>query len=313
MSYGLYKSKVDLYDQTFRKVKGLERPGKVKISESRARIISPARGFLGGFDFTMQLQVGCPGGCLFCYVPNSPRLAPSDVRAKWGFEVREKLRPLSRFKKHLLKGTLAGKKIYWSAVTDPYAVRGSVTRGLWEILLDTPRELRPNRIVVQSRFRVDRDRKLIAEYVNSTRDNDQPAPVVVSYTIGTDRNDLIYSWERATPDYEQRMSALRSLRKSGIKVVPSLSPFCVWNDLALTLDRFREMDINAISVIFLKEKESTANTPGAFLDYVREFYPCLLDKDWQGEQLCLMESRMGPGNVLVGQKGFACLAVSPEF
>lgn len=23
---------------------------------------------MGGFDFTMQVQVGCPGACLFCYL-----------------------------------------------------------------------------------------------------------------------------------------------------------------------------------------------------------------------------------------------------
>lgn len=308
MSYGLYESKVDLYNRAYREIKGMERPSRLKAGESRAGIISPSRGFLNGFDYTMQLQVGCPGGCLFCYVPDSPRLAPADIRSKWGFEIREKKNAVSRLKRHLDRGVLAGKKIYWSAVTDPYAVRGKVTRGLWEALLDTPQDLRPCRIVVQSRFRVDRDRELISAYAGSTRSSDGNPPVVVSYTISTDRDDLIYSWERATPDYEQRLTALGALCKSGIKVIPTLSPFSIWNDLQLTLCRFREMGIRVISVIFLKEGTSTANTPRAFLEYTRKFHPCLLDKSWQEEQLALMDSVMGRGNVLVGQQGFACLA-----
>ena len=308
MSYGLYESKVDLYDRTYREIKGMERPLKLETGVSKAGIISPSRGFLNGFDYTMQLQVGCPGGCLFCYVPNSPRLAPADIRSRWGFEIREKKNPVSRLKRYLDRGILAGKKIYWSAVTDPYAVRGAVTRDLWKALLDTPQALRPCRIVVQSRFRVNRDRQLIAEYCGSTRSPDGNPPVVISYTIGTDRDDLIHAWERATPDYVQRLKILGSLRNSGIKVIPTLSPFSIWNDLPLTLHRFREMDIRVISVIFLKEGTSTASTPGAFLQYIRKNYPCLLDKLWQEEQLALMESVMGAGNVLVGQQGFACLA-----
>lgn len=308
MSYSLYESKVDLYARTFREVKGLDRPGKLETGVSNARIISPSRGFLKGFDFTMQLQVGCPGGCLFCYVPNSPRLAPADIRSRWGFEVREKKNPVPRLKKYLDRGVLAGKKIYWSAVTDPYAVRGQVTRELWETLLDTPPDLRPCRIVVQSRFRVNRDRELIAGYAASTRSGDGNPPVVISLTIGTDRDDLIHSWERATPDYGQRMKTLDELRKSGIKVIPTLSPFSIWNDLELTLKRFRDLDIRLISVIFLKDRTSTASTPGDFLRYIRKKHPFLLDKSWQDEQLSRMEAVMGRGNVLVGQQGFAFLS-----
>lgn len=309
MSFGLYESKVDLYDRTFREIKGLERPGKMKTGESKAPIISPARGFLKGFDYTMQLQVGCPGGCLFCYVPNAPRLAPADLRSHWGFEVREKKHSAARLQRLLSRGILADKKVYWSAVTDPYAVKGAVTRDLWKTLLAAPRDLRPCRIVVQSRFKVDRDKALLAEYSSTTGSSDGLPPLVISLTIGTDRDDLIHSWERATPDHGQRMKTLQALRKTGIRVVPTLSPFSIWNDLELTLHRFREMDIRIISVIFLKEKTSTANTPAPFLEYIRKNHPCLLDKSWQKDQLALMESVMGTGNVLEGEQGFYCLAV----
>lgn len=311
MSYALYQSKVDLYSRTYREVKGMDRPDKLEIGKSRADIISPARGFLGGFEYTMQLQVGCPGGCLFCYVPNSPRLAPADIRARWGFEVREKSDPAIRLRYLLENGVLADKKVYWSAVTDPYAVRGSVTRDIWKVLIDTPTNLRPRRILVQSRFKVDRDKELIADYASSFSGSDALPSVVVSLTIGTDRDDLIHSWERATPDFGQRMKTLQRLRQAGIKVIPTLSPFSIWNDLTLTMEQFRELDIRMISVIFLKERTSTARTPQAFLRYIKRNFPCLLDPAWQKSQLVLMEAVMGAGHVLVGQEGFRRLAV-PE-
>lgn len=308
MSYGLFESKVDLYNRTFWEVYGKDHPRGVKTGESRAGILSPARGFLGTFDYTMQLKVGCPGGCLFCYVQNSPRLGPADLRARWGFEVRSKKDSLGKLKRALLKGVLADRTIYWSAVTDPYAVKGSFTRDFWRIMLDTPLRLRPRRIVVQSRFRVGRDRSLIAQYLDSTRPSDDLPAVVVSLTVGTDRDDLIHSWERATPDYGQRMKTVAALRNSGIKVIPTLSPFSLWNDLELTLRRFREMDIRMISVIFLKEKTSTARTPGPFIEYIRRRFPLILDPAWQEEQLKLMASVVGKENILVGQQGFSRLA-----
>jgi len=308
MSFGLFESKVDLYDRAFREVHGRDHPPGMKIGESRAGIISPARGFLGTFDYTMQLQVGCPGGCLFCYVQNSPRLGPADVRSRWGFEIRGKKNSLVKLQRALQQGVLADRSIYWSAVTDPYAVKGSMTRDFWKILLDTPSVLRPRRIVVQSRFRVNRDRSLIAEYLNSTRASDHLPSVVVSLTIGTDRDDLVHSWERATPDFSQRMKTVSSLRDSGIKVIPTLSPFSLWNDLELTLQRFREMEIKMISVIFLKEKTATARTPAPFIEYIKRRFPCMLDEAWQQGQLEIMTSVMGKGNVLVGQQGFSRLA-----
>jgi radical SAM superfamily enzyme YgiQ (UPF0313 family) len=59
-------------------------PKSVTWETSQADIFSQGRGFMEGFDFTMQLQVGCPGGCLFCYVPPTYNLTPSAVRGKQG-------------------------------------------------------------------------------------------------------------------------------------------------------------------------------------------------------------------------------------
>jgi DNA repair photolyase len=113
------------YADTYRMLFNSDPPAPVAWETSRANILSPGRGFMRPFDYTMQLQVGCLGGCLFCYVAAAARLAPADVRGqngrRWGAVVRNKQNVGKKLKKHLQHAQLAGKTIYWSGVADPYA------------------------------------------------------------------------------------------------------------------------------------------------------------------------------------------------
>lgn len=261
-----------------------------------------------GFDYTMQTQVGCPARCEFCYVKTGARLAPKEVRENWGFDVRIKRNVAQKLRKHLEKGDLSDRTLYWSGVTDPYAANPSVTQQLWQILCETPSQLRPRRIVVQTRFRPDRDAEFMVRYSYSTTTSDSGPPVVVSFSVGTDRNDLIRAWERATPIFEQRMKSIETLRQAGIYVVPTLSPFALWNDLPVTLEQFKAWGIPYITVLFFKEKTPSANTPPEFLAYLRREYPMLLNPIWQAKKVEEMKAIYGDERVLVGQAGFTSLA-----
>jgi DNA repair photolyase len=300
------------YEETYQQLFNLLPPDSITIGESTADIIRPARGFVDGFDMTMQTQVGCPAGCLFCYVPSGRMLTPGAVRGesgeRWGFEVRPKQDVLELFQGHLERGELAGKSIYWSGVTDPYATPSGQTRGIWELLCAAESHLRPRRMIVQTRFRPDRDVEQMAEYERSTLTSDGGPAVVVSYSIGTDRDDLIRAWERATPSYETRMDAIQTLREAGIWVVPTLSPFGLWNDLPTTLGKFREWDIPYITALFFKRDTNSANTPWHFLAYLEREYPMLLDPSWQKIQTKLMQLVYGKDRVLFGKSAFASLA-----
>lgn len=224
-----------MYGIIYRRLFGAPPPLPLPHTESQADIISQGRGFMGGFDLTMQLQVGCPGECLFCYVPAGWNLTPRDVKGPqgrtWGFVVRGKSEAPQKLRQYLEAGTLADKTLYWSGVTDPYPASLKTTRMIWQILCEAPAHLRPRRIAVQTRFRPDRDVALRSEYYCSTVPSDQGPPVVVSYSIGTDRNDLIRAWEKATPLYEKRMASIKALRKAGLYVVATLSPLGFWSDL----------------------------------------------------------------------------------
>lgn len=300
------------YESVYQQLYNLPTPESVHFGESSAEIIRPARGFVDGFDLTMQTQVGCPAGCLFCYVPSGARLTPPAMRGEmgenWGFEVRRKQYVLPRFAAHLKAGELADKVIYWSGVTDPYASPAAETRAIWELLAAAPHDQRPRRLIVQTRFRPDRDADRIAAYVYGTIPRDGGPAVVVSYSIGTDHDDLIRAWERATPLFGQRLKAIETLRRAGIAVIPTLSPFGLWNDLVGTLNQFRAWGIPYITHLFFKRDTESANTPSRFITYLAREYPMLLDPRWQREQTRLMQTVYSPSRVLFGKGAFASLA-----
>ncbi|MCI0458570.1 MAG: hypothetical protein L0Z62_16525 [Gemmataceae bacterium] len=296
------------FDRLYLQLRGKEPPSAVTRAESDAPLFSPGRGFMSGFDLTMQDKVGCPAACLFCYVSTAFRLAPTDVQENWGFAVRTKRDVGQKLHDHLHAGELADRTIYWSGVTDPYATAPQLTQDVWEVLGDAPANLRPRRIAVQTRFRPDRDAGLIAQYVRSTAPSDGGPPVVVSYSVGTDRDDLIRAWERATPSFESRLRAIASLREAGIWVVATLSPFGAWNDLRGAACRLRELGVAYLTVLFFKDKSGGTTTPRHFLDYLQREFPDLLDPAWQAERLDELESIFGPGRVLMGQPGFSSLA-----
>ncbi|MCA0457572.1 MAG: radical SAM protein [Chloroflexi bacterium] len=295
------------YDQIYQRFFNAPPPEHVKYGESKTDILREARGFIEGFDLTMQTQVGCPGGCLFCYVPSGRMLTPESLRGgQWGFEVRPKREVVKKFETHLREGQLADKTIYWSGVTDPYATRPAETRAIWDALNNAPAHLRPRRIAIQTRYRPDRDAETISDYVRATASSDGGPAVVVSYSIGSDREDLIRAWEKATPSYQQRMTAIQTLRESGIWVVPTLSPFGLWSDLEGTLRQFKGWQIPYITCLFFKKATDSANTPSPFLAYLEHEYPMLLDPQWQHEQLARLQSVYGD-HVLLSKAGFASL------
>lgn len=294
-------------------------PPRVEIGRSTAPIFSRASGFLKGFDLTMQLQVGCPGGCLFCYVPSNPWFTSPRTRGKngrlWGFRMFEKEGVEGQLSEALDAGALADRTIYWSGVTDPYVARPAVTRQVWALLNEAAVEARPRRIVIQTRFRPDRDGEAIAEYEGSSSPSDGGPAVVVSYSVGTDRDDLIRAWEKSTPGFGQRMECIGTLRERKVTVIPTLSPFALWGDLEGALGRFAELGIPYLTVLFFKDLprgSRSANTPPWFLRHLRGEHPELLDRSWQREQLERARAAFAPRPVIEGQPGFETLTRPQE-
>jgi DNA repair photolyase len=210
--------------------------------------------------------------------------------------------------RNLRDGDLRDKTIYWSGATDPYASKPAVSRAVWETLAAAPCELRPRRIAVQTRYMAGRDAESMAAYSASSRPSDGGPAVVVSYSIGTDRNDLIRAWEAATPSFEQRMTTVERLCRARLPVVVTLSPMALWNDLRTAVERFQALGALYLTCLFFKENVRGASTPKRFLKYLRREYPMLLDPAWQQQQVQTMRAVFGEPGVLVGQAGFTSLA-----
>jgi len=300
------------FTTTYREVHQVNPPARVEVGGSAADVLSVPGGFMGGFDLSIQLQVGCPGGCLFCYVPAGRFLAPATVTGPggrdWGYRVRHKYNALEKFVRHLDRGDLADRTLYWSGVTDPYASPPMTTAGIWQALCTALPGRRPRRLVVQTRFPADRDVRLMAEYAKTTQPGDGGPPVVISVSIGTDREDLIRAWERATPTYARRLETIQVLCRYGLYTVATLSPLGLWDDLPAALSRLHTFGVAYLTVLPFKERTRSANTPRPFLEYLRREFPLLLDEMWQAERLAEARAVFGDGRVIVGQAGFATLA-----
>ena len=195
-------------------------------------------------------------------------------------------------------------------MTDPYAAPAPVTREIWEALTSTPPELRPRRVVIQSRFRADRDEDLLADYERTSQPSDSGPAVLVSLSVGTDDDAMIGAWEKSTPLFEHRMKTIEALRDRGVWVVPTLSPFGRWRDLPAALGRFDAWGVAYVTLLFFKQRDPrsrSATTPRRFLEYLARTHPELLDADWQNEHLELIASVLGRDRVIEGQPGFETL------
>ena len=117
-------------------------------------------------------------------------------------------------RKELRLGKLAGLSIYWSGVTEPYAASPGVTRDYWKAMIATKSSLRPKIIAIQTRMNPTRDIDQIVKYIETSLCFDDCPPVVVSYSIGTDRQDIIDSWEMRTPSFVKRMEYIKKTART---------------------------------------------------------------------------------------------------
>ena len=164
-----------------------ERParfGGASIEYKAARdILTRATGFMDAYDFTLNPYAGCAFGCSYCYAAFFSR--STDDRDAWGEWVRVKENAVGLLARRRT-GSLDGKRIYMSSVTDPYQPierKLRLTRDLLEILATRHRP----KLVVQTRSPyVVKDAELFAKIVSrggkvpSTDDEDAGFRAILS-------------------------------------------------------------------------------------------------------------------------------------
>ena len=202
-----------------------ERParfGRASIEYEPARdILTRATGFMDAYDFTLNPYAGCAFGCTYCYAAFFSRSTKD--RNTWGEWVRVKENAVELLARRRT-GSLDGKRIYMSSVTDPYQPierKLDLTRGLLRVLATRHQP----KLVVQTRSPdVVRDADLFSEIVSAG------GRVQVNLTVTTDDEDVRRAFEPSCPSNGRRLEAVAELTQKGIDTCVTMTPLLLVQD-----------------------------------------------------------------------------------
>jgi len=186
--------------------------GKTEIVYKKASsILTEGKGFMGGYDYTLNPYSGCSFGCTYCYAAFFSR--SEEQRQNWGYWIQVKENALELLIKRR-KRTLHDKTIYMSSVTDPYQPiekELNLTRSLLKELLDYHQP----RLVIQTRSQL------------ATRDIDlfkQFKVIQVNMTITTDSENVRKVFEPLCPSNSSRLKAIKEINDAGVNSCITMTP-----------------------------------------------------------------------------------------
>ena len=189
----------------------------VSYDDSR-EILTRATGFMEDYDYTLNPYRGCYFGCTYCYAAFFS--STENERDTWGKWIKVKQNAVDLMSRRR-QGSLDGKTIYMSSVTDPYQPverKLQLTRRLLEIMASRHQV----KIVVQTRSPdVVRDCDLYR------RIEERGGEVRVNMTITTDDEDVRRTFEPVCPSNSARMSAISQMQAEGIDSCITMTPL-IW-------------------------------------------------------------------------------------
>ena len=186
--------------------------GKCEVTyKNSASILTEAKGFMAGYDYTLNPYSGCSFGCTYCYAAFFSR--SEEQRRNWGhwLQVKENaLQLLTKFRKK----TLHGKTIYMSSVTDPYQPierELNLTRSLLNELM----VYHQPRLVIQTRSPIaSRDIDLFKQFKT----------IQVNMTITTDSETVRKVFEPLCPSNSSRLKAIKEINDAGVNTCITMTP-----------------------------------------------------------------------------------------
>ena len=216
------------------------RMGHATITYKEARsILTRTSGFLADYDYSLNPYAGCAFGCTYCYAAFFAR-APEE-RDTWGYWVRVKANAAAILKKHRL-GSLNGKRIYMSSVTDPYQPverKLRLTRALLAILS----ERHAPRLAVQTRSAdVVRDIDLFCAL------KARGGAVCVNMTVTTDDEEIRRAFEPYCSDNRRRLAAASAVHAAGIDTRITLTPLLLVSDANRFADQLLDTGVTRFAI-----------------------------------------------------------------
>lgn len=174
-------------------------------------ILTEGKGFMNGYDFTLNPYSGCSFGCNYCYAAFFA--TTQEKRNNWGYWVKVKENALQLLIK-LRKKPLINKTIYLSSVTDPYQPierELELTRSILKELL----KFHQVRLVIQTRSQiVTRDIDLFKQFEF----------LQVNMSITTDNENVRKSFEPLCPSNKVRLKAITEIYQAGINSCITMTP-----------------------------------------------------------------------------------------
>ena len=193
--------------------------GMAKVAYQKTReILTRASGFMGEYDFTLNPYSGCSFGCTYCYAAFFA--ISEEERDQWGYWVKVKENATQSLAKRK-DGSLDGKLIYMSSVTDPYQPverKLQLTQSLLTILADHHKP----KLVVQTRSPdVVRDIDIFKHIV------ERGGHVQVNMTVTTDDEDVRAIFEPFCPSNKRRLDAISKIADAEIPACITITPL-IW-------------------------------------------------------------------------------------
>ncbi|MEO8025818.1 MAG: radical SAM protein [Bryobacteraceae bacterium] len=192
-------------------------PEGVRRASPARSILSKAGGYLAEAGFTHSLTPArnCTFGCTYCYVPTMGiygGLKPEDWR-RWG--------QFTTFKSNaadlVARESRPDQVIYCSPLVDPYQPAEEAETsmpGILDALIERP----PGVFVIQTRG------PLVARDLSRLVTLSTRTTLRVSFSLTTNRDDIRRLYEPLCAPFEERLSALRTLRMAGIETYATLAP-----------------------------------------------------------------------------------------
>ena len=181
------------------------------IYKSAGSILTEAKGFMGGYDYTLNPYSGCSFGCTYCYAAFFSRT--EEQRENWGYWVQVKenaLQLLIKFRKKSLKD----KTIYMSSVTDPYQPIEKELNLTRSLLKELSTYHQP-RLVIQTRSPLaKRDIDLFKEF----------NVIQVNMTITSDSERVRKVFEPLCPSNASRLNAIKEINDAGVNTCITMTP-----------------------------------------------------------------------------------------
>ena len=244
------------------RVMGPKEIGKSRVEYGEVKaILTRATGFMDAYDSTLQPFSGCSFGCTYCYAAFFSHSAVK--RDNWGKWVDVKRNGIELLSKRR-KGSLDGKLIYMSSVTDPYQpIERSInlTRGILEVLSERHKP----KLVVQTRSPdVTRDIDLFQQI------EENGGRVQVNMTVTTDDEDIRRTFEPSCPNNTVRLRAVAEVQAAGIQSCITMTPLLLVSDPELFADELLDTDIRRFII------QPFHFTRGKFVANTREEAVCLM-------------------------------------